>query len=155
MYTGLIKEKYRIKWYTRYMADLVLLDHDREKKLDSTGQESFNFFGTTQIYDSKLQVVCDAAEPKSISDLRALGLNAHACKKYQGSVMYGIKWLQHRKIVIDKQRTPNAYREFTLYEYETTKDGEFLVDVPDKDNHTIDAVRYALDRLINDRKNSA
>ena len=27
----IIKEKYRIKWYTRYMDDLVLLDHDKEK----------------------------------------------------------------------------------------------------------------------------
>ena len=69
--------------------------------------------------------------------------------------MYVIKWLQHRKIVIDKERTPNTYREFTRYEYATTKDGEFLADVPDKDNHTIDAVRYALDRLINSRLNSA
>ena len=141
--------------YKKHLSNKQLYDAIREKKLDSTGPESVNFFGTTHIYDSKLQVTCDAAEPKSISDLRTLGLNAHPCKKYQGSVMYGIKWLQHRNIVIDKERTPNTYREFTQYEYMTTKDGEFLADVPDRDNHTIDAVRYALDRLINDRKNSA
>ena len=29
-----------------------------------------------------------------------------------------------------------------------TKDGELLADVPDKDNHSIDALAYALDRLI-------
>lgn len=141
--------------YKKHLSNKQLYDAIREKKLDSTGQASFNFFGSTQIYDSKLQVTCDAAEPKSISDLRTLGLNAHPCKKYQGSVMYGIKWLQHRNIVIDKERTPNTYREFSRYEYSTTKDGEFLADVPDKDNHTIDAVRYALDRLINSRLNSA
>ena len=141
--------------YKKHLSNKQLYDAIREKKLDSTGPESVNFFGTTHIYDSKLQVTCDAAEPKSISDLRTLGLNAHPCKKYQGSVMYGIKWLQHRNNVIDKERTPNTYREFTQYEYMTTKDGEFLADVPDRDNHTIDAVRYALDRLINDRKNSA
>lgn len=141
--------------YKKHLSNKQLFDEIRAKKLDNAGQEIFNFFGTTQIYDSKLQVVCDAAEPKSIADLRTLGLNAYACRKFQGSVMYGIKWLQHRKIIIDKARTPNTYREFTLYEYETTKDGEFLASVPDKDNHTIDAVRYALDRLINDRKNSA
>lgn len=141
--------------YKKHLSNNQLYEAIKEKKLDSTGTESMNFFGSTQLYDGKLQVTCDAAEPKSISDLRTLGLNAHPCKKYQGSVMYGIKWLQHRNIVIDKERTPNTYREFTHYEYATTKDGEFLADVPDKDNHTIDAVRYALDRLINDRKNSA
>ena len=76
-------------------------------------------------------------------------LKVIACKKYAGSVLYGIKWLQHRRIIIDPKRTPNALREFTQYEYVTTKDGEFLADVPDKDNHLIDATRYALDRLIN------
>lgn len=141
--------------YKKHLSNKQLFEAIQEKKLDSTGQESINFFGSTQIYDSKLQVTCDAAEPKSIADLRSLGLNAHPCKKYQGSVLYGIRWLQHRKIVIDKERTPNTYREFTLYEYMTTKDGEFLADVPDRDNHTIDAVRYALDRLINSRLNSA
>lgn len=97
----------------------------------------------------KQTIICDSAEPKSINDLQGAGLKAIACSKYPGSVAYGIKWLQHRKLIIDPKRTPNAYKEFTQYEYCTTKDGEFLSDVPDKDNHTIDAVRYALDRLIN------
>ena len=70
-------------------------------------------------------------------------------------MLYGIKWLQHRRLIIDPARTPNAYREFVEYEYMTTKDGEFLSDVPDANNHCIDAVRYALDRIINNRGISA
>ena len=70
-------------------------------------------------------------------------------------MQYGIKWLQKRKIVIDPRRTPNAHREFTGYEYSQTKDGQFLADVPDANNHSIDATRYALDRIINSSKNSA
>ena len=97
-------------------------------------------------------VFCDSAEPKSIADLRNEGIAARACSKFPGSVLYGIRWLQHRRIVIDPARTPNAHREFVGYEYATTTDGEFLADVPDKDNHSIDAVRYALDRLINARR---
>ena len=69
--------------------------------------------------------------------------------------MYRIKWLQNRKIVIDPKRTPNAYKEFTEYQYTQTKDGEFLADVPDMNNHTIDATAYALDRVINKRGVSA
>lgn len=66
-----------------------------------------------------------------------------------------MKWLQHRKIVIDPARTPNAYREFVAYSYDTDKDGNILPRLPDKDNHTIDAAAYALDRLIYRRGVSA
>jgi len=41
----------------------------------------------------------------------------------------------------------NAAREFTGYELERTADGStFKSGYPDKDNHTIDAVRYACER---------
>lgn len=105
--------------------------------------------------ESKQLITADCAEPKSINDLRGEGLKVIACRKFPGSVLYGIKWLQNRRIVIDPARTPNAHREFIGYEYMTTKDGEFLADVPDKDNDCIDAVRYALDRIINRRGVSA
>ena len=113
------------------------------------------FMGAAEAYKERQVIICDSAEPKSINDLRGEGLKCIACQKYPGSVIYGVKWLQNRRIVIDPARTPNAHREFIGYEYMTTKDGEFLADVPDANNHCIDAVRYALDRLINYRKISA
>ena len=91
----------------------------------------------------------DSAEPKSIEQMRELGLNIYGAKKGADSVDHGIKWLQDlNEIIIDKRRTPNAYREFTLYEYQTTKSGEYISAYPDKNNHTIDAVRYALYNII-------
>ncbi len=68
---------------------------------------------------------------------------------------YRVKWLQHRRIVIDPARTPNAHREFVGYSYDTDKDGNILARLPDKDNHAIDAAAYALDRLIYQRGVSA
>lgn len=100
-------------------------------------------------------VTADCAEPKSISDLREEGLMSRACHKEPGCVAYRVKWLQHRRIVIDPARTPNAYREFTNYSYEADKDGNFLPSLPDRDNHSIDAVAYALDKLIYRRGVSA
>ena len=97
----------------------------------------------------------DNAEPKSIADLDNAGLMVHGAPKRAGSVNYGIKWLQRRNIIIDPRRTPNANREFTGYEYRKTKDGEYLADVPDKDNHLIDATRYALCEYIRDRFSQA
>lgn len=90
---------------------------------------------------------CDSAEPKSIADYRAMRINAKEAIKGPGSVDYGMKWLQKRKIVIDKRRTPNAYEEFVSYEYEKNKDDEWMTGYPDANNHLIDALRYALERV--------
>lgn len=90
-------------------------------------------------------ITCDSAEPKSIADLRASGLDARNAIKGPGSVEYGMKWLQRRKIVIDKRRTPNAYKEIVGYEYERNKDGEIISGYPDKNNHAIDAIRYGME----------
>lgn len=100
-------------------------------------------------------VVCDSAEPKSIADMLSHGLHCKACYKAPGCVEYRVKWLQHRRIIIDPQRTPNAYREFVGYEYETDKDGNFIARLPDENNHSIDAVAYALNHLIFTRRVSA
>lgn len=90
-------------------------------------------------------ITCDSAEPKSIADLRASGLDARNAIKGPGSVEYGMKWLQRRKIVIDKRRTPNACKEIVGYEYERNKDGEIISGYPDKNNHAIDAIRYGME----------
>lgn len=59
-----------------------------------------------------------------------------------------MKWLQSLKaIVIDSKRCPETYKEFMEYEYERTKDGEVISGYPDKDNHSIDAVRYATSQI--------
>ena len=93
-------------------------------------------------------ITCDSAEPKSAADFRAMGLPAKEAIKGPGSVEYGMKWLQRRKIVIDRRRTPHAYEEFVNYEYERNKDGEIISGYPDENNHLIDATRYALERVF-------
>ena len=56
------------------------------------------------------------------------------------------------EIIIDQQRCPNAAREFTGYELEQDKNGNFKGSYPDKDNHTIDAVRYALEDVMTNKR---
>lgn len=91
----------------------------------------------------------DSAEPKSIKELNELGLKAIAAKKGPDSVDFGMRWLQGLSaIVIDKKRCPNTYKEFVTYEYETTRDGQYISAYPDKNNHAIDAVRYGCEDLM-------
>lgn len=140
--------------YQRHLSNAQLADLIKGKDYTKIGKAYTSALSGTMVQERQT-VICDCAEPKSIYDLRDNGINAKACQKFPGCVQYRIKWLQNRSIVIDPKRTPNAYREFTCYEYATTKDGEFLADVPDKDNHCIDALSYALDRIIYRRRSSA
>lgn len=100
-------------------------------------------------------ITCDSAEPKSINDYRDMGIVSRGVIKGPGSVEYGMKWLQNRKIVADPRRTPEALREITTYEYDRDRDGNVISGYPDADNHAIDAIRYALSPLYNRRGNSA
>jgi phage terminase large subunit len=109
-----------------------------------------------QLYDALIgkgvkpndTVIADSAEPKSIADLRAYGLSCLGAEKGPESVRYSIKWLQSLKaIVIDNKRCPYTADEFLNYEHEMNKDGDYLSDFPDFDNHAIDAVRYATNRI--------
>ncbi len=100
-------------------------------------------------------VTCDSAEPKSINDYRDYGIIAKGAIKGPGSIEYSMKWLQCRTIVIDPKRTPNAFREFTEYEYERDKDGDIISGYPDGNNHLIDAVRYSTESIWKRRGSSA
>ncbi|MGM7556847.1 PBSX family phage terminase large subunit [Aerococcus christensenii] len=91
-------------------------------------------------------IYCDSAEPKSIAELR----NEYGIKHVQGvkkgpdSVQYGEEWLGDLEaIVIDPKRTPNIAREFENIDYAVDRDGNPLPRLVDKDNHAIDATRYA------------
>lgn len=92
-------------------------------------------------------VTADSAEPRSIEELRQRGCKINSAKKGAGSVEHGLRRLQDlSKIVIDSSRCPNTAREFSTYEYERDKYGNFKSMYPDINNHSIDAVRYALEK---------
>ena len=98
--------------------------------------------------DRSVEIICDSASEKPIADLRAEGLRATGALKGPGSIEAGIRWLRtRRRIVIDPTRTPETAREFQRYEHEKNRSGEYVEGYPDRDNHAIDAVRYALNRV--------
>lgn len=92
-----------------------------------------------------LRVWADCQEPRTINELNKLGMRVVGAEKGGDSIRHGIKWLQSlNAIYINPIKTPNIYREFTKYEYKINKQGEYTGELGDKDNHTIDATRYAL-----------
>lgn len=129
--------------YDKARETIYLIDEKYENKFSNEASAQW-------IKDSGYNdtwITCDSAEPKSIADYRSMAINAKEAVKGAGSVDYGMKWLQKRKIVIDPRRTPNAYQEFVNYEYEKNKDDEWMSGYPDANNHLIDATRYALERV--------
>lgn len=99
-------------------------------------------------------VTADSEEPRAIDALNEIGLRIAGAKKGPGSVDFGMEFLSEEleEIIIDPKRCPNAAREFTGYELEQDKNGNFKGSYPDKDNHTIDAARYGLESVMTSRK---
>lgn len=128
-------------YYDRARETIFLIDEIYQNKMPN--EQSAQIILDRGYNDAR--IICDNAEPKSVADFRAMRLPAQAAIKGPGSVEYGMKWLQRRTIVIDRKRTPNAYKEFVGYEYERNKDGDIISGYPDTNNHLIDAARYALE----------
>ena len=99
-------------------------------------------------------IIADSAEPKSIDELSALGLNIIGATKGQGSVYQGIQFVQAQKISITERsvRTIKAYKN---YIFATDRDGKIL-NVPDDSNHEwsnpMDSIRYGFNGVGTDAK---
>lgn len=99
-------------------------------------------------------ITADSEEPRSIATLNEMGLRIRGAKKGPGSVDFGMDYLSNEidEIIIDPVTCPNAAREFSTYELERDKNGNFKGGYPDKDNHTIDACRYGIEDDMLQRK---
>lgn len=89
-------------------------------------------------------MVADSSRPETISHMRNNGFpKIFATVKGPNSVEEGIEWLKSFDIIIHP-RCQHAIDEMTLYSYKTDPDtGRVLPILEDKNNHVIDAIRYA------------
>lgn len=110
-----------------------------------SNEKVWNYLVENKQVKSDDLITADSAEPKSIADFQSYGSLMRGAKKGPDSVEYSMKWLSGlAKIVIDPKRCPKCVEEFTTYEYEQDKDGNFISGYVDKNNHCIDSVRYAM-----------
>lgn len=96
-------------------------------------------------------VTCDSAEPKSIQELRNHGVNAQPASKGKDSVLHGIQWLQQQTIIVDS-KCINARNELQQYKWKEDKNGVAMRQPVDRNNHWIDATRYAYEDDMVDNK---
>lgn len=114
----------------------------RSELIYHTDLTNADIYDKLKDYDIPM-VTADSAEPKSIEELKRLGLKIKPVEKGAGSINEGIKKMKEYKIVIHPSCV-NVIKEFKSYKYKTDKSGKILPTMIDADNHAIDAIRYAL-----------
>lgn len=83
----------------------------------------------------------DVAEKKSIDEIHLMGIDIHPADKPPGSVKVGIDIMKRYKVLIT-ERSVNFIKEWRNYTWRQDKNGVWLNEPVDKDNHGIDATRY-------------
>ena len=92
-------------------------------------------------------IVADSAEPKSIEELRELGINKiRAAKKGKDSLNNGIQYIQDFKIIIHP-KCKNFLNEICNYTWSKDEMGKSINRPIDKYNHLLDAMRYAIQSI--------
>jgi len=91
----------------------------------------------------KALVIADAAEPKSIDEIKSYGVMIMPSEKGKDSVLAGIQFVQDQKISVTK-RSVDIWKEYRNYLWLTDKDGKIINEPSPIFNHHMDGIRYAL-----------
>ena len=139
LFCGLISEHQKTIW---------VFDELYQKGLSNAAI----FSAVQEMGYAKEQIPADSAEPKSIDELKQLGLRRiRAAKKGRDSVINGIQKIQDYHIIIHP-RCVNFLTEIGCYCWEKDKFGKSINEPVDDYNHLMDAMRYALEKKIHTRK---
>ncbi len=97
---------------------------------------------------SKEVITADAAEPKSIAEIKRDGISRiRPAKKGKDSIIQGLSFMQQYHLVVD-DRCVKTIEELENYTYKKDKQtGEYTNEPVDSYNHEIDAIRYALSEI--------
>lgn len=90
----------------------------------------------------------DSAEPKSIDEIKNKGVNMEPTEKGKDSIIHGIQWIHQYELIVD-ERCYKVREELENYTWKKDKKtGEYVNEPVDTFNHTIDAIRYGLNKYI-------
>ena len=99
----------------------------------------------------KERITADSAEPKSIDELKYIGLRVKGAAKGKDSISNGIQWIQDLEIIIHP-RCVNFLTEISNYTWDKDRFGNRLNIPIDEFNHLMDAMRYGLEKYIANNK---
>lgn len=99
-------------------------------------------------------IIADCAEPKSIAELRAEGLNVRPSVKGRDSIRTGIDIMRRYRLNIVRPSS-GMVREFSAYKWKTDRSGDKTNEPIDMYNHAIDAVRYVALQFLSTKRRGA
>jgi phage terminase large subunit len=118
----------------KYNSERILNEICYQKEL--TNSQVAKFITT------KLPCYCDSAEPKSIQELKRLGVNSIGVTKGADSINFGIGLMQEQSYLVTKS-SKNIINEFERYTWAVDKQTGATLNSPiDNYNHIVDAIRY-------------
>ncbi len=129
-----------------------------DREVYGIGVEVDNLPAMFEVIDTfkKWQSIGDSARPEIISYLKHRGFNIKRSRKGKGSIEAGVERIRSFKKVYIHERCKNVAYEFKSYSYKQDKlTGNILPVIVDKDNHCIDAIRYAIEDITFDKKKKA
>ena len=116
--------------------------HELLYKKGLTNQDIFNEIKNLGLEEELF--ICDSAEPKSLEDMKRLGLYCKPSIKGAGSVMNGIQIIKEYDVFASKQ-SKNLLQEYQYYIWESNKDGQTINKIKQNGmDHLMDAFRYAV-----------
>lgn len=97
--------------------------------------------------DPRVHTTGDSEDPRSIDQLKQMGMNIRGAVKGQGSVMGGLMWMMRHPIKI-VDTCPTTIHAFQNYAWKKDKRTGESIDEPEHQfSHPVDAVRYALEKF--------
>jgi len=100
----------------------------------------------------KTKIFVDAAEPRSISYFKQMGVNAAPCNKGKDSVKAGLMFLQDNQIIVHPS-CQNLIMELSNFSYIKSKEtGEYTEHTTHEYSHAIDALRYGYSDIYTNSK---
>ena len=155
------KTAYGLDWgFTNDPTAFVVSMIDLEKNKIYIWDEFYEKgLSNRKIYDkivsmgySKAKIICDSAEPKSIDELKTLGLRyVRGAKKGKDSINNGVQFIQNFEIIIHP-RCVNFITEIGNYQWDEDKFGNKVNKPIDCFNHLMDAMRYAVEEYTTGNK---
>ena len=124
--------------------------YEADKKTTSTDIKELPNFWAKMPKIKEFTVKADSARPETISHISSCGFSVVGATKGKNSVVEGIEFLRSFDKIIIHPRCKNTIFEFGNYKYKVdARSGQITSLIVDKNNHHVDAIRYALEDILN------